>query len=86
MKNHTPPLLGHILIVALVMHSALGVSHAKSSVSKQGNSIVLQNDLVRGDYDLASGTYSARKQFAQATVLPVRIRFYSPVGSSCKTQ
>jgi hypothetical protein len=84
---HDAPLrLAAILVAALALHSAPSVGLAKTSVGKHGNSVVLQNDLVRGDYDLASGTYSARKQFAQATVLPVRIRFYSPVGSSCKTQ
>ena len=69
MKNHTLSRLAAILVAALALHSAPGVSFAKTSVAKQGNSIVLQNDLVKVEYDLASGTYSARSRKDKASNL-----------------
>ena len=62
MKNHTPPRFAAIFIAALALQSAPGVILAKTSVVKHGSSVVLQNDLVRVEYDLATGTYSARSR------------------------
>jgi hypothetical protein len=51
-----------ILIAALALLSASNLCFAKASVTRHGNVVVLQNAQVKVEYDLASGTYSARSR------------------------
>ena len=69
MKDHAPLRFAVILIAAVALLPAPNVCLAKTSVAKHGSSVVLQNDLVRVEYDLASGTYSARSRKDKASNL-----------------
>ena len=62
MKDHAPLRLAAILIAAVALLPAPNVCLAKTSVVKHGNVVVLQNDRVKVEYDLANGTYAARSR------------------------
>ena len=59
MKVQVPSCFASILIATLALLSAPGACLAKTSVSKHGQVVLLQNDQVKVEYDLANGTYSA---------------------------
>ena len=54
--------LAACFIATLVILSVRDASSAPTSVFKHGNVVVLQNDQVKVEYDLANGTYSARSR------------------------
>jgi hypothetical protein len=59
MKNYAPHRFTASLIAALALLPVPGVCLAKTSVVQHGNVVMLQNDQVKVEYDLTTGTYSA---------------------------
>ena len=49
----------HVCIAALLIPTLSSWSLAQTSVAKQGDSVVLQNGLVKVEYELTKGTYTA---------------------------
>jgi len=62
MKDCSPRRFAVILSAALTLLSAPGISSAGPSAGQHGDLVVLQNEHVRIEYNLASGTYSARSR------------------------
>ena len=58
-KKHIARCMVPILIASFLILSLSNRSMAQTTVSNQGNSVVLQNERVKIEYDLSRGTYSA---------------------------
>ena len=69
MIDHAPRRLSAVLVTALALLSAPAVCLATTTVAKDGTTVVLQNALVKVEYDLSTGTYSAYSRTDQTANL-----------------